>query len=576
MMNTKRFRVAVAMMALLTACISAGCKKFLDLDPLSTWRDETFYSSASEVEMALAGIYSGMANDDMYGYKFNVVLESGTDEMYTNSSAANWGAARYAYTSSSDEVQNIWLHFYSMINLVNQLEKNLDPEMFSEEQTNRYLAKARFMRAFAYFNLANWFGPVPLRLTPSQSQQDNHEPPVPVLEVYQQVERDYLFAAEHLLHANSPDYIPGEPNKMAAHGMLARLYLRMGGFQPYLAENEADCYFDNPRQYFEKARQQCEVIIQDGWHHIVPYATDPQSYRNHFMNYLQNRYDLRESLYEVSFGNLIEMGLNVHGRMGNINGVEFVGTSDIPRGFANVNASVALYNRYAAEDTRMTWNIAGYRNNYSSANQRYTMSYIFDRPLHQEFAIGKYRRWEPTDMEALRTQRSIVDASYTILNNVTGSATDPNYTSINFPLLRYSDVLLMHAEALIGGRFGTADASVEAVNSLNIVRERAGLEPYIGSTQHDAFFNELVDERLRELCFEGLRKQDLVRWNLLREKLDQLDEAIRFNSFYVETDAFHQTYREPGTTFDRSRHFLLPYPLQEVTINTELDQRFPW
>ncbi|HLT86368.1 MAG TPA: RagB/SusD family nutrient uptake outer membrane protein, partial [Sphingobacterium sp.] len=160
MMNTKRFRVAVAMMAMLIAGISTGCKKFLDLDPLSTWRDETFYSSASEVEMALAGIYSEMANDDMYGYKFNVVLESGTDEMYTNSSAANWGAARYAYTSSSDEVQNIWLHFYGMINLVNQLEKNLDPEMFSEEQTNRYLAKARFMRAFAYFNLANWFGPV--------------------------------------------------------------------------------------------------------------------------------------------------------------------------------------------------------------------------------------------------------------------------------------------------------------------------------------------------------------------------------------------------------------------------------
>src|SRR5690606_18736525 len=453
---------------------------------------------------------SGMANDDMYGYKFNVVLESGTDEMYTNSSAANWGAARYAYTSSSDEVQNIWLHFYSMINLVNQLEKNLDPEMFSEERSNRYLAKARFMRAFAYFNLANWFGPVPIRLTPSANQDDNHVAASPVLEVYQQVERDYLFAAEHLLHANSPDDVPGEPNKVAAHGMLARLYLRMGGFQPYLAENEADCYFDNPGQYFEKARQQCEIIIQDGWHHIVPYATDPQSYRNHFMNYLQNRYDLRESLYEVSFGNLIEMGLNVHGRMGNINGVEFVGTSDIPRGFANVNASVALYNRYAAEDTRMAWNIAGYRNNYSSANRRYTMSYIFDRPLHQEFAIGKYRRWEPTDMEALRTQRSIIDAPYTILNNVTGSATDPNYTSINFPLLRYSDVLLMHAEALIGGRFGTTDASTEAVNSLNIVRERAGLDPYMGNTQHDAFFNELVDERLRELCFEGLRKQDLV------------------------------------------------------------------
>jgi len=568
------------MYVIATCCFTAlglsGCNKFLDLDPLSSWKDETFYSSEAEVEMALSGIYSEMANDDMYGYKFNVMLESGTDEMYTNSSAANWAAARLGYTSSSDEVKNLWLHLYSCIQLVNQLEKHLNQEAFTPEKYNGYLAKARFMRAFCYFTLANWFGPVPLRLTPSSSQADNNVAPSPVLEVYQQVEKDFLFAATHLHHASSSEYVPGEPNKMAAHGLLARLYLRMGGFQPYLADNEADCYFENPQQYFEKAQEQCEIIIRDGWHGIVPFSADPQSYRNHFMNYLQNRYDLRESLFEISFGNLIALGLNVHGRIGNINGVEFVGTADIPRGFANVNVAVPVYNIYLLEDTRREWNIAGYRNNYSSANQRFTMSYIFDNPLHQEYGIGKYRRWEPTDLNALKAQGSIVDAAYTILNNVTGSATDPNYTSINFPILRYSDVLLMHAEAIIGGRFGTKNATAEAVNSLNTVRERAGLEPYAGSLNHDDFFKELVDERLRELCFEGLRKQDLVRWNLLEDKLVETNQAIKFQPMYVENNAFHQTYLEPGVTFDRAKHYLLPYPLQEVTINTKLDQRLHW
>lgn len=575
-MNTKKFRITVAIIGMLSALAGTSCQKFLDLDPMSTWRDETFYSSAAEVEMAIAGMYSEMANDDMYGYKFNVVLESGTDEMYTNSSAANWSAARYGYTSSSDEVQNIWLHFYGCINLANQLEANMDPEMFSEAQYNQYLAKARFMRGFAYFTLANWFGPVPLRLKPSASQADNLLAASPVKEVYEQAERDFLFASDHLLHARDAGYVPGEPNKMAAHGMLARLYLRMGGFQPYLAPNEADCYFENPAQYFDKAKAQCEIIINDGWHRIVPYSADPDSYRNHFLNYLQNRYDTRESLFEISFGNMVDMGLNVHGRIGNINGVEFVGTSGIPRGFANVNASVTLYNAYAEEDVRRTWSIAGYRNKYASSNQRFTMSYFFDSPLHQEYAIGKFRRWEPTDMEALKAAGSIVDAQYTILNNIPGSDIDPNYTSINFPILRYSDVLLMHAEAIIGGRFGTADANDAAVNSLNIVRERAGLPPYSGSWAHQAFFNELVDERLRELCFEGIRKQDLVRWNLLREKLDETAEAIELHSDYVATNAFHQTYLEPGRTFSKDRHFLLPYPLQEVLINKELPQRDPW
>src|SRR5690606_25114400 len=105
---------------------------------------------------------------------------------------------------------------------------------------------------------------------------------------------------------------------------------------------------------------------------------------------------------------------------------------------------------------------------------------------------------------------------------------------------------------------------------------RAGLEPYIGSTAHDAFFREIVDERLRELCFEGLRKQDLIRWNLLEDKLGELEEAVTLSPDYVETNTFHQTYLEPGETFDKDKHLLLPYPLQEVMINTELPQRYPW
>lgn len=575
-MNTKKFRIIIATIGLCTAFAGTSCKKFLELDPLSTWRDETFYSSAVEVEMAIAGIYSEMANDEMYGRDFNMVLESGTDETYTAASDASWAAARLGYTSSSSQVGRLWSHFYSCINLVNQLETNMDPNMFPEEQYNQYLAKARFMRGFAYFTLANWYGPVPIRLKPSSSQADNLLAASPVKQVYEQAEKDFLFASEHLLHAKEAKYVPGEPNKMAAHGLLARLYLRMGGFQPYLAPNEVDCYFDNSQQYFEKAKQQCEIIIQDGWHHIVPFSQDPNSYRNHFINYLQNRYDTRESLFEISFGNMLSLGLNVHGRIGNINGVEFVGTSGIPRGFANISASVVVYNKYTVEDARREWSIAGYRNNYSSANQRYTMTYFYDKPLHQEYGIGKYRRWEPTDIEALKVAGSMIEAPYTILNNTPGSDIDANYTSINFPILRYSDVLLMHAEAIIGGRFGTTDATAEAVNSLNIVRERAGLEPYFGSLNHDLFFRELVDERLRELCFEGLRKQDLVRWNVFREKLDELEEAVTLRSDYVETNEYHQTYLEPVKIFDKEKHFLLPYPLQEVTINTELHQRNPW
>ncbi|NGF57575.1 RagB/SusD family nutrient uptake outer membrane protein [Parapedobacter sp. SGR-10] len=568
--NIKYLIVVAVMLGL------SGCSKFLEVEPKYAWTDESFYSTREEADLALSGIYGQLATEDLYGYMFNVILEAGTDESYTNTTSAQRDAAKYAYTSSSDEIKNAWLRFYSCIHLINQFEKNLKADLFTQEEYNRLLAKARFIRGFCYFNLANWFGPVPLRLTPSYSQADNDFPPSPVFDVYKQVEKDYLFAAEHLYHAQDAGYVPGEPNKMAAHGLLARLYLKMGGFHPYLAPNEADCYFENPQQYFDKAKEQCEIIINDGWHSIVPYATDPNSYRKHFIHYLQDKYDLRESLFEISFGNLHNMGIDVSGRLGNINGVEFVGTPDIPRGFAIINVGVPLYNIYSAEDARRTWSIAGYRNNFSSGTQTFTMRYIFDSPLDQEYGIGKFRRWEPTDIEELKTRSPWASAPYTILNNTPGSEKDPNFTSINFPILRFSDVLLMHAEAIIGGRFGTADATPAAVTSLNKVRERAGQEPYSGSWNHNVFFDEIVNERLRELCFEGLRKQDLIRWNLLKEKLDETNTMIRNHPSFNATNQFHQTYLEPGINFTKEKHFLLPYPLQETELNNSLKQRPQW
>ena len=131
----------------------------------------------------------------------------------------------------------------------------------------------------------------------------------------------------------------------------------------------------------------------------------------------------------------------------------------------------------------------------------------------------------------------------------------------------------MHAEAIIGGKNGTESANEAAVNSLNLVRQRAGLDAYTGSLVHDDFFNEIVDERLRELCFEGLRKQDLIRWNLLGQKLLESNLAIKANPAYNETNVFHQTYLAAGLNFDKTKHLLLPYPIQESQLNTALKIR---
>jgi len=573
-MKTKIITIKLVLLFLLS-----GCSDVLDVSPYSQWKLEEFYKNETEVKMALAGIYSQLTTDGMYGYGFNVLLEGGTDESYTNNTTASWNIARLEITPSDDLIKNVWTQLYSCIQLVNLFEKNMDASSFSEADYNRYLAKARFYRAFCYMHLANWWGDVPLRLTPSKQQSDNHVPASPVLKVYEQAEKDFLFAVKHLYHANDAKYVQGEPNLMAARGLLARLYLKMGGYQPYLSENENDCYFPNNSQYFQKALNQCDTIIyKDGWHNIVPYATDPLSYKNHFLNYIQDRYDTKESLFEISFGYLSNQGISVSGRMGNTNGVSFTGTSNIPRSFAQINASIVLYDLYMSnpDDTRKDWNIAGYKNVFTSSINGYRMAYVFNTPLNEKYGPGKFRRWEPKDLEALKNAPNgrIDGADYTILNNG-ASATDPNFTSINFPILRYPDVLLMYAEAAIGGRNGNTPASAEALECLNKVRNRAGLGDFTNA-DHDAFFNELTDERLRELCFEGLRKQDLIRWGLYETRLAYTATSIKNNAAYNPNDSYQRSFLGASTNFDRTKHLTLPYPLQEVEINNSLMQKTRW
>lgn len=572
-------KIKIITLLLLSVTLQSCLDSFLNMSPSSDWKAEEFYSNKAEVEMALSGIYSQLTSEALYGQTFNILMEAGTDESYTNDNAQSWGDARFEISPADDPIKNAWAQFYSCIQLVNLFEVSLKKDMFPENVYNKYLAKARFYRAFAYFNLANWWGPVPIRLLPSVQQSDNHVPASPVIEVYEQAEKDFLFAAKYLNHAKDSDYTPGEPNKMAAHGLLARLYLRMGGFQPYLSANESECFFPDNSQYFEKAREQCDIIIyQDTWHGITPFSQNPDSYRAHFMNYLQDRYDTKESLFEISFGYLNDQGISVSGRLGNVNGVEFMGTTNIPRGFCKINASVALYDLYMKEpaDKRLEFSIAGYRNNFSSSANDFQMSYIMEKPLDAEYGPGKFRRWEPKDIEALKNAPSgrIIGAEYTILNNGP-SAKDPNFTSINFPILRFSDVLLMYAEAAIGGRYGNKYASQMALDCLNKVRERAGLGEF-ATVDHDVFFNELVDERMRELCFEGLRKQDLIRWNLIESKLAESAKAIKLHADYKPDSQYHLTFLGASQNFDKTKHLLLPYPQQEIEINKSLKQRSNW
>ncbi|MEC3907166.1 RagB/SusD family nutrient uptake outer membrane protein [Tamlana sp. 2201CG12-4] len=570
----KKINIKYIALVICLSVFTTNCNDFIEETPESVFSVGEFYSNAQEAKFALAGIYSRFAGGSMYGRDYLTRLSTGADEIYYNQRFnSNWTISTLTHTEADSRVHNFWLNMYRGINLANLFEANLKQSAFSEIQANQFLAESRFLRAFAYFHLVSWFEEVPLRLEPTNTFEDNHVAPASLEQVYEQIISDFKFAAQHLPHLTDTNYELGRAHKMSAEGLLARVYLKMAGYP--LKDTSK----------YQLAKDQCEIVMNDGNHGLTTGGNDPlgdNGYRNHFLSYIQNRFDTRESLFEIVFSSLREEDfVEVGGRVGVDHGPSHktLGGVDLSP-FAFMSITPMLIDLYDDNDLRKAWNIPEFyfvrRSGSSAGNIRKpNVLTVSNNP-------GKFRRWEPANYADLNVNPSASDPDEEIVYLETAEP-DRNISSINYPILRYSDILLMYAEADLEIN-GTPTA--EAIAALNQVRNRAGLiniqdaNPTIVSNKQ-FFFNELVDERSRELCFESLRKMDLIRWELFDDKISELVDVVRGHPEYNDNPAssgndLHESFIKAGKNFIPGKHLSLPYPLQETLINDELNQKPNW
>ncbi|MFY0605108.1 MAG: RagB/SusD family nutrient uptake outer membrane protein [Cyclobacteriaceae bacterium] len=540
---------------ILSIAFLTGCSDYLDVEPRSIWESNSFYSSAEEAQLALAGIYRVIAEDNCYGQTI-LFLDAGTDEAYHNRrNSESWQYSLYRNTSAYPHAATFWTALYEAINLANLYIESLNPDTMEEDDYNALIAEAKFLRAFCYFNLTNFWNEVPLRLKSSKDQSDNNQPAASLTELYNVMIADFTEAYENL--PNPMEATPGRANSMAARGLLARLYLKMSGF-PY-QEN-----------HYQDAFDQCQAIIASGYHSLTKVDSDTTGYESVFKDLIGSVYNTEEVIFELSYQNLRDQGLFVNGRYGNLNGLNFgsVATLGVPNGYGMYGVMPTLSSLYDKEfDKRAAWNTPGFSRNGSGDIRE------ADELSITSFCPGKYRRWEPANFDDILVESE--DEPYVVLENAQ-STLSRNFTSINVPILRYSDVLLMAAEAenQLRGPGG-------ALQYINEVRVRAGLdllenaEPTTAADQ-TLFHEEIIDERSRELCFENLRKFDLIRWGKLGEKLERVRAIVTGHPDFRETNSSHTSILRGANNFDPSKHLSLPYPLFEVNINQALEQKPEW
>lgn len=535
--------------------IVVGCSDALDLQPETTWPTDNFYKNEDEINIAFAGIYANAKVLDRM-----LPMDAGTDESYAFKGWVEDNPENvYTHDETSRNVYDVWRILYIGINNCNNMIMHMKPDNFSEEDYNKYLGEARFMRGFFYYHLTTWWNEVPIRLIPTEDQNSNHVAASSTEEVYMQIIEDLTFAAEHLPSAFDGGYVIGHANSMAAHALIAKTYLKAGGYPLQASEL-------NGKNPFEAAKEHCQVVIDAG-------HTLNSSYRDLFLGYIQNNYDLNETLFEIVFANGQDLGVSIAGKLGYNNGLLYKPNPRQGTPYADpiIQPSPMLELTYEEGDLRENWNVPGISGVKNNSNPNGKVNEL-PGPLAWGYCIGKFRRWEPIYPDSIALSNASETPIIVLESPLPLSSTS---TGINLPVLRFSDVLLMFAEATNE----LEGPSAEAIAAIDQVRMRAGLAD-LGTAKpdaiagKDAFFQEIVDERLRELCFEGQRKADLVRWNMLEEKLAEFETSVIFDPGYLPNQ--HGYKLRSSTNFDVSRHMSLPYPQQEVLINNLLDQKPEW
>ncbi len=405
-----KLRYYITFLFISAGMLLSSCQKFLDTTPEDFITPKNYYATESQLQFALNGVYATLKSSSLYGSYMLGRMGLDADEGFNGLPVELATVGGYNVSTNDVKVEAFWQQLYIGINKANLLLENINKPTMDETKRKVIEGQALFLRGYFYFMLVRNFGAVPLVLkTPvSASGQSIQLPRIPAKQIYEQILVDMEKASEMVEDIQTIGH-GGKISKSAVWGIMARVCLHMAG-SPV-----------NETAKYTEAKKWAEKVINLGTHQLN------NSYQDVFINYMQDKYDIKESIWEVEFWGDNNTGPYTSGGMvGRLLGITY-NSGDPTIGFSpgNMRANLYFFNLYDSPDKlysydlRRDWTIAPFR--YTATNPATKVNFGVN-PILQR-CVGKYRReYQPTPK---------IDG----------------YMPTNFPLLRYSDVLLMYAEA---------------------------------------------------------------------------------------------------------------------------------
>jgi len=486
----KKVIYSLSIAVLVTTGLSS-CKKALDAPTKSSMDESVIFSTPSLAEGAIAGIIQSFAETNSYRGRYLVFYGVNTDtEVYNalkNTTSEQAKLSNYTTNVNNSQMNtdnNAWAKFYEGIERANLAIRGLRTygNVENNAQLAQILGEVLTLRAVVYNDLLKAWGDVPARFEPVNSETvylERSDRDV----IYKQLLADLDEAAGLLAWPNQSAATTSNErvNKAFAKGLRARLALAAGGYSQRAdgvrRSNDPDLA---PEKMYAIAKQECLDIINSGTSKLLGFEEVFKTLAGE-----RNEAGL-ESLWEIPFSEgrgrvIFDLGV----RHTNVD--KYTGQN---RGGTNGPNPIMFY-EYDVDDTRRDVTCVPYE---------WTDGVQVPTSLAR-WQFGKYRyEWLPRRV------------------------TSTNDDGLNWLYMRYSDVILMAAEAI-----NELDGPAAAAPYLRMIRQRAfpnhpdKVNSYIqqASASKEAFFNAIVDERALEFTGEMLRKGDLIRWNLLGTKLNE-------------------------------------------------------
>jgi len=452
--------------------------EFLNPLPDSAIVLDAFFASDADVLAGIIGIYDALQGESVSsesnstrtnrGVQFEFMVTELRSDNTRTATLEGTRADFHRYRTDADNVQSedYYQSMFDIIFRANNILTYID--VADENNRAAYAAEAKFLRAYAYFNLVRLYGPVPLLTTvagPTESELLFTR--VDVETIYAQIIADFQEAIDNLDNSHK-----SRASKGAAQGLLAKVYLTEGG------------------RNYSAAQQLCEDIIASGDFSLE------SNFHDVFYNELND-----EIMFAVEYdpGNVLES-----------------------QGYSAEFTATYRQGRQDGLNILMDNLVADF--NARGGNRNETSFIVLPRFTE----IAKFLP-EGTDL-------SISPPFY---------GTAPQQAGNDFIVLRYADVLLMHAEAVLAG--GGQTSSSDAIDSFMEVKVRAGYDA-VADRPSSLSSSALLAERRVELAFENQRFFDLLRFGVA----DQVLSAHSADNGYTDYNA---------------RKLLLPIPAREINLS---------